>query len=244
MGAGAVRTRVRAGLAGTIALLCLVAGCNGTEENAPAAPDEPTAADVLAAAKERFDSATSARFVLTSADLPPGRATLVGGEGVAARPPAFQGDLDVLLGGGTVTVSVISVDGTVYAKLPFATGYQETDPSAFGISDPATFLDPERGLSRLFTEMTDPELGGRSRVAGDVVQKVTGTVPGEVVDNVLTTADPSAPVDVTLSLVDGTRELRRAVLTGPFFAADTRSTYTVVLDRYGEDVQIDAPPTG
>ncbi|HEU4912408.1 MAG TPA: LppX_LprAFG lipoprotein [Actinomycetes bacterium] len=238
----ASRTRVRAGLAGMVAALWLVAGCSGGEDNAPA--DELTAAGALAAAQERFDSATSAHFVLTSADLPPGRAALVGGEGVAARPPAFQGDLDVLLGGGTVTVSVISVGGTVYAKLPFATGYQETDPSAFGISDPATFLDPERGLSRLFTEMTDPKLAGQSRIAGDVVQKVTGKVPGEVVDEVLTTADPSAPVDVTLSLVDGTSELRRAVLTGPFFAADTQSTYTVVLDRYGEDVQIDAPPTG
>lgn len=83
---------MRACLAGMVAALWLVAGCSGGEDNGPA--DELTAAEALAAAQQQFDSATSAHFVLTSADLPPGRAALVGGEGVAARPPAFQGDLE------------------------------------------------------------------------------------------------------------------------------------------------------
>jgi lipoprotein LprG len=44
-------------------------------------------------------------------------------------------------------------------------------------------------------------------------------------------------------VVPESNELRRAVLTGPFFAPDTDSTYTLVLDRYGQQVDISAPPT-
>jgi len=38
-----------------------------------------------------------------------------------------------------------------------------------------------------------------------------------------------------------TGQLREATLTGPFFDASTTSTYTVVLDKYGEQVDIRAP---
>ena len=38
-----------------------------------------------------------------------------------------------------------------------------------------------------------------------------------------------------------TGQLREATLTGPFFDAATTSTYTVVLEKYGEQVDIRAP---
>ncbi len=230
-------------LAAAALVMGLLAGCSNDGASNSGGTTAPDAAALLAEAKAQFDAATSAHFVLTSDNVAPDKTALVGGEGVAARPPAFKGDLDVRIGGGTVSVSVISVDGTVYAKLPFASTYQVTDPAALGIGDPATFLDPDRGLGRLFSEMTKPRLGRRARIDGEVVQVVKGSVPGDVVDQVLTSADPAQPVDVELALVKGDSELRRAVLTGPFFAADTQSTFTVVLDRYGDDVQIDAPPT-
>jgi lipoprotein LprG len=41
--------------------------------------------------------------------------------------------------------------------------------------------------------------------------------------------------------VKDTGQLRRAVLKGPFFAKGKDSTFTLVLDRYGEQVSISAP---
>jgi lipoprotein LprG len=42
--------------------------------------------------------------------------------------------------------------------------------------------------------------------------------------------------------VPGSHQVRRVVLTGPFFDAHQSSTYTLILDRYGETVQITPPP--
>jgi lipoprotein LprG len=39
-------------------------------------------------------------------------------------------------------------------------------------------------------------------------------------------------------------ELRRAELTGPFFAAGQDATFTLELSDFGADVDITAPPAG
>jgi hypothetical protein len=43
-------------------------------------------------------------------------------------------------------------------------------------------------------------------------------------------------------MVPGSHQVRRVTLTGPFFDAHRSSTYTLILDRYGEIVQITPPP--
>jgi lipoprotein LprG len=37
--------------------------------------------------------------------------------------------------------------------------------------------------------------------------------------------------------------LRKVVLNGPFYSASKRSTFTLVLDKYGENVSITPPPS-
>jgi hypothetical protein len=59
---------------------------------------------------------------------------LVGGEGDIARPTAFGGTLKVRAMGSTLDLPVISVDGTVYARIPFTPGFSEVDPAAFGLA--------------------------------------------------------------------------------------------------------------
>jgi lipoprotein LprG len=45
---------------------------------------------------------------------------------------------------------------------------------------------------------------------------------------------------VSYALTDA-NQVRQVTITGPFFGAGTTSTYTLVLDRYGEPVTISKP---
>jgi lipoprotein LprG len=214
----------------------LLVGCSGgSKVPANAAPD------LLAKAKQTIDATPSAHFDLTSGNVPPGRTSLIGGKGDVSRPAKFKGDLEVTFGSSSATVSVVSVGGKVYAKLPFAASYVPADPSQFGFGDPGRLMDPNAGLSTMLTKATDPQLGRKQRIGGEVVQEINATVPGQVVKDLLTSADPAKPVKATFAVVESTNQLRRVVVTGPFFQADTDSTFTMLLDRYGEKVDIRAP---
>jgi len=215
-----------------------LAGCGGSDDS------EESAADLLTRAKTTLDDASSAHFVLASEGAPNSGTALVGGEGDIARPASFEGTLKVLALGSTLDLEVISVDGTVYAQLPFTSGFSVVDPAQFGFGDPGALLDPDTGISQLLAEATGAELGEESRVDGEVVREVTAELPGDLVEQILASADPSQPVQGRFSIATETGELRRAELTGPFFTAEDDATYTVELSDFGADVEITAPPTG
>jgi lipoprotein LprG len=214
-----------------------LAGCGSSE------PEE-SASDLLARAKKTLDAADSVHFVLKSDGAPSSGSGVVGGEGDIARPSSFQGTLQALISGATVDIKVVSVDGTFYAQLPFTQSFSQVDPEQFGFGDPGQLLDPDNGISQLLTEARNAKFGDEKRVGGEVVREVTADLPGDLVEQILTSQDPSKPVPATFSIVSDSGELRRAELTGPFFSAEDDATYTLDLSDYGEDVEITAPPTG
>jgi hypothetical protein len=204
---------------------------------------EESAAELLDRARTTLDEAETAHFVLDSEGAPGTGSTLVGGEGDIARPSSFSGTLSVTALGATIDVDVISVDGTVYAQLPFAAGFSVVDPAQFGVGDPGALLDADTGISQLLAGAQDAELGEESRVDGEVVREVTASIPGDLVEQVLTSEDPAQDVQALVSVATDSGQLRRVELTGPFFAADSDGTYTVALSDFGADVEITAPPT-
>ncbi|MGY1914099.1 LppX_LprAFG lipoprotein [Blastococcus sp. SYSU DS0973] len=214
-----------------------LAGCGSDQ------PEE-SAAELLDRAKQTLDEAESAHFALDSEGAPSTGTVLVGGEGDIARPASFQGTLQVLALGSTLDLEVVSVDGTVYAQLPFTSGFGVIDPAQFGLGDPGALLDPETGISQLLAEATSAELGEERRVDGEVVREVTAELPGDLVEQVLASEDPSQPVQARFSIAPDSGELRRAELTGPFFAAGEDATYILELSDFGADVEITAPATG
>jgi hypothetical protein len=205
---------------------------------------DESASDLLARAKGVLDDTSGVHFVLDSENAPDGGSGLLGGEGDLERPAAFAGTLRVVAAGSSVEVEVISVDGTVYAQLPFTDEFSTIDPAEFGLGDPADLLDPDNGISQFLEAAESPELGEERRVGGEVVREVTAEIPGDLVEQVLTSEDPSRPVQATFSIATESGELRRAELTGPFFAGGDDSTYTIELSDFGDDVEITAPPVG
>jgi hypothetical protein len=222
-----------------LALVAMVlAGCSG-------GGDSESAPDLLAHAKHTLDEAKTLHFVLISSDKAPETGTeLFGGEGDVARPASFDGTLQVSASGSVLDLDVVSVDGTVWAQLPFTSGFTEVDPAQFGFGDPGALLDPDTGISQLLAQAESPKLGDERRVGGEVVREVTANLPGDLVEQILTSADPSKPVRAKLSIAVDSGELRRAELTGPFFTAEDDATYTLELSDFGADVEITAPPTG
>jgi lipoprotein LprG len=206
--------------------------------------DPESAADLLAEAKRTLDATETLHFVLDSEGAPETGTELVGGEGDIARPAAFEGTLRVLAMGSTLDLPVVSVDGTVYAQLPFTTGYSVVDPAQFGFGDPGRLIDPGTGISQLLSDAQDAELGEERRVDGEVVREVTADLPGELVEQILTSEDPDRPVRARFSIAEDSGELRRAELTGPFFSAEDDATYTLELSDFGADVEITAPAPG
>jgi hypothetical protein len=218
-----------------LAAPALTACGGGSQESAP---------DLLSRAKTTLDHAESAHFVLDSTGAPTTGTALTGGEGDIARPSSFQGTLHALAMGTSLNLEVISVDGTVFARLPFTTGYRVVDPATFGFGDPGALLDPATGISQLLKSATSARLGYERRVDGEVVREVTADLPGDLVKQVLTSQDPSKPVKARFSVATTSGQLRRAELTGPFFAATADATFTLDLSDFGADVTITAPPTG
>jgi lipoprotein LprG len=240
-----VRDLSRRGVLAAAAAAALVglSGCSGDSSGATTSATTsgpPTAAALLATARATIDKTQALSFVLQGTDLPADGNVLVGGTGDVARPDGFQGTLDVRFAGALAKVEVVSTGGDFYAKLPLTSVFAKTDPKALGFGDPGRFMDPQAGLTQLLTKATDPKLAGESRVVSDVVTEVTATLPGSVVADLLTSADPAQDVRATFSVTkDG--QLRRAVLVGPFWAKGTDSTYTILLRDYGKNVSISAP---
>ncbi len=221
-------------------VLALAVGCS-SDSPAPQ-PNEPTAGERLAAAKEHVDEASSMHLTLTSESLPEDVSGVVSAEGWGAHPPAFKGTFQVKVNGVAASSEVVAVDGTVYAKLPFVSVFAQVDPATLGAPDPATLFDPDTGLTSLLTETDNPVAHDPIRDGADVLLPISGTLDGRLVTDLLGTGAPGT-YDATFGLLtegEDAGQLRTVELTGPFFDT-TPSTYLLTLDRYGEPVEITKP---
>ena len=147
-----------------------------------------------------------------------------------------------MLSGQAFEVPVIAVDDKVYVQLPLTTGWQDIDPAEYGAPDPAQLMSTDAGFSSLLPATTDVEKGESVRGGADnkeVLTEYTGTVPGDVVKNVIPTA--SGDFDATYTITDDD-ELRSARADrGRSTATPTPMTYTVTFDDYGTEKDITAP---
>ena len=187
--------------------------------SASAAPKaDPTS--LLHQAKAKVDAASSLHFSLTSTGGSHGRTTILGGAGDLARPDAIEGSFTVSVEGLPVEVRVVSENGVFAAKLPFGTGYVRTDPSKFGLEDPAQLINPQTGLTRLLAVAENPRMGTQERLSGELLDSVDATVAGTDIP-VLPDAAPKRPVELVALVNPVDDQLRQVRLTGPFTSAQS-----------------------
>ncbi|MEZ5194076.1 MAG: LppX_LprAFG lipoprotein [Nocardioides sp.] len=216
------------------ALLLSVVACS--KPDAP--PQDPDT--VLAAAKNQLDSTSGVSLALATEQLPQGVDGLKAATGVGTHAPAFEGTVDLVINDLAVEVPVVAVDGLVFAKLPFTNSYSEIDPAEYGAPDPASLMDPSRGLSSWLTQATDVRRDGQVREGDAVLTAYTGTLPGRVVRRSIPGAAASADFEVTFNVAD-TGQLHSAVVSGPFYSDAGTVEYTVTFTKYGTQREISRP---
>ena len=229
--------------AAVLSALCVagVAACTGDGDAArPTQQAELTAAQRLAAAKEKVDAASTVRLKLASSNVPKGASGVVSADGVGAHPPAFKGTFKVSLSGVPADAELTSVGGEVWAKLPLVPGTNKIDPATFGLPDPAVLFSTDKGITTLLTATQSPTVGEKTRKGSEVLTTVKGTIPGTAVVDLFLIGDRNGTFDAAYGLTDS-QELRTVALTGPFFGPGTTSTYSLTLDQYNAPVTIEKP---
>lgn len=221
-------------LAGVLLALFLVSACGGDDTGT-----DETPAEVLAEAKDKFDAAESIRFRLATRDEPQSGNGVLSATGILARPPAFEGEAEVLFQGVRVTIPIVAVDGKVYAELPLTSGFNEIDPAEYGAPDPADFIDPETGISTLLTELDGLEEEEQKRDGDRILSRYSGTLTGDRLEPIVPSA-AEGEYDTVVG-VDEDGRLRNIEATGPFFGQGTEVTYRISLTDYGKAVTITAP---
>jgi lipoprotein LprG len=226
--------RLATRLVAAVTVFTALAGCGGRQYDTDARA-------VLLEGKRVIDNSPAVHFTVTSSGASGAGTLITGAEGDAHRPDGFRGTLTIMQSGFNVTVHIISAQGYFFVLLPFTTKYEPTDPSKYGFGNPATLLDPNLGLSTLLTSARTATMSSRDRLNGEELYEIDVALPGDRVAALLTSADKTQPVSGRIGVNVDTHQIRRVVLTGPFFDAAKKSTYTLVLDRYGENVQITPP---
>ncbi|MBA2773508.1 MAG: LppX_LprAFG lipoprotein [Nocardioidaceae bacterium] len=215
------------------ALLTAVAGCQGGDS----ASSDETPQDRLAAAKKSFDDAEFIDFTLATKNLPDDIEGLLSAQGTGTHDPAFDGEVKVQTG-FDVTAPLIAIESEVYVKLPFS-DWSTLDPADYGAPDPAELMDPDGGISSLFTATKGLDAGDSSRDGDTVLTSIDGTIPGADVKAVFPSSG-SDDFDVSYTLTDG-NDIDSIDITGPFYDGSDDVTYSISLDLDGDEVDVVAP---
>ena len=214
-----------------------VQGCSGDDE----ASSGRTPQQVVAGAQKQLDETTGVALALTTNNLPSGVTGVESAEGTGVHPAAFDGKLTVSLGGTSLSVPVIAVDGKVYAKIPLTLGWSDVDPGEYGAPDPAALFTPGEGFSAVLADTRDLVKGDSER-GGEGNKEVLTTYTGGVAAATMQKVIPSASGDFEVAYaIDDQGRLRRADLTGVFYPSSDSMTYTVTFDDYGTSKDISAP---
>ncbi len=218
-------------------LVVALAGCSGD----PAAAPQQSPTEQLAAAKAAFDTAKTVQLDLTSRDVPPREngVTRAKGAGViSATEPKFQGTITGTIKGLAGTIDVVAIGADTYLKF-FTPDYKKTDFDTLNAPNPAMFFDPASGISALLPQTANPKDDGQTRLKTEVLDKISGTLPGSSIEDLFHLGDGTGTYAVSYGITDAA-QLRTATLTGPFFPG-AQATYVVTLTDYGAPVEITSP---
>jgi len=228
---------VRVAGALTGANLLLLAACS--DDAATSAPED--LAPRLAAARDLLDGADSLRLRLVTPALPDGTEGLIEADGVGTHAPAFEGTVTVVSTGlGLVDAELVSVEGDVVARIGFVPEFNPIDPADYGAPDPALLVSADGGVSSWLTATEDLVAGSESRDGDEVLTSVSGTLPGDVVQPLIPSADETAAFDVDYRLTDDD-VLRDAQISGPFYTGADDVTYDLSVTASDEPVDITLP---
>lgn len=196
----------------------------------------PTPGQLLVGAQSALNATPSVHFDITSSGEV---GNITGGQGALVRPAGLTGTFDITEAGLPLTIGVVAEGAKFYVKLPFR-GFVAANPAAYGFGNPAQLLSRSHGLTEILAGVRGARSDGTTRLAGELLDKVAGTVPGSDIP-VIPDVAPSQPVALVAEIDPASRQLRRVTLTGPFVSGRALTTYVVTITEYGQPVSITLP---
>ena len=226
--------KTRPVLAGAVALvLAVLSACTSNSTTATPTAVTPTATELLEKSSAAMSAVTSAAFTLAiDGQLPSVIVQSAQGDLTAAGDA--QGTAKIVQFGQLVEVDFVLSGGDLYIKGP--TGGYGKVPAALagGIYDPSAILNPDKGVPKVLTSVTNPTITGTDGEAW----VVSGTVPAAVASGLV----PGISSDVTAQL---TIAMASSELTAAQFTLDGSdgkpATATVGLSNFNETVSISPP---
>ena len=215
------------------AFLVALAGCSSTTTTATPTANPPTATDLLSDSAAAMATVSTAEFDLAvDGDLPAVTAESV--NGVLTAEGDAQGSAKIVQFGQLIEVEYVLVDGQLYLK-GITGGFAPVPAAVAGsVYDPSVILDPDRGVAKLLSSMTNPTITGSS---GDA-WTVSGTVPAAVAGGLV----PGLNTDVATAV---TIQKSNSQLSGATFTLDGAdgqpATVTVTLSNLNNPVTISPP---
>ncbi len=209
---------------------------------------DQTAAAMLALTSFHFDLQTTA-----GATTFQNMFELKGVSGDVVRPSDVHATLNVQLAMISLSLEVISVDGSIWVKNPLGGAsdfVQLTGPDSDMQLPPAVLINPDQLVSEALKYLDDPTLAGTEKLDGQEMTVITGSFdPARLAGG--GTAVPelggynltSEPLDVKVWIDDQNR-LVRIDFTGPLFAFEEgtgRLVRSITFSNFDADITIQKP---
>lgn len=221
----------------TLSLLFVLVACKSDGEPTGSTA---TAAEDLGQAIALLQNAPSWTVEIKADESPSNVNTLSFARGVGDMSPAFEGDVTVVANGSAIEAEVISVGGKVFAKTSLSPRFSPLDPASIGAPDPADFFTAENGILALMSNATNVTYGEEIRQDMMILQSIEATIPGANMSQFLPGSDPAGIFSAQF-FIDKDKNLQRITLTGPFYANNGESRYTIKVTANDSPVDIKAP---
>lgn len=219
-----------------------VVACSGgsSGEKTGGGGAQPSGQQILQQAATAMQGLKSVGIVLGTEGTPP--VPVKSGDVKLLKSGDAQGKLQIQQFGLTVETDFVLVGDSLYYKGLTGSDYQKTNKSLItNYYDPSAVLDPQKGIAKLLTVVSGPQVEGKEKVNGKEAYKVRGTLPKNSVAGLIPGVNQDVNGHVWVA-VDGSRLVRvRAAL--PPANGDDGGKSAVIIDftEFDAAYKIQAP---
>ncbi|GAA2576972.1 LppX_LprAFG lipoprotein [Actinomadura fulvescens] len=156
--------------------LTAVSACSGgDDEPSKPAANQPDGAPTLKQASTAMAGLSSVAFTLATEGKPP--IMVKSGDLKLLKSGDAEGTLQITQSGQAVEMKIVAVGASIYVKGVTGGWRQVPKAMAATLYDPSAVLDPDRGISKLLTTMTNAKVEGTEKVNGKDAERVRATLP-------------------------------------------------------------------
>jgi hypothetical protein len=225
----------------TLSILMMVA-CSPGGNGARATPT-PTPKQRLESASSRMQSVSAFHFLLTHQN---GFSTIGNGldmtraEGDFVAPDRFKAAVKASFQTLPVAVNVISIKDQTWITNPLQGGDHYV-PLPNG-PQTTEILDPNRGLIRAASEMSDPRVTGSEKINGVDALVISGSVDAGSLQAIASDAEPGRRVPAQVWIGASDPLIYRVRLSGPFSDGEPSNIVRQIdLSQFNETIVIEPP---